>query len=128
MPNEREDEYGNHKASAYKGLRHSSLDALVAAERILDGSINLFDFPDRKAALIGIQREFVSIVQAILDPRSMNKTVAAILRHAQDDRQKDPSFGGLLPDPSKIPEGDEGLLYTASLRYKDGLNTHRSLG
>ncbi|MDK9703978.1 MAG: hypothetical protein OEL20_12650 [Sulfuritalea sp.] len=119
LPNEREGEHGDHKASAYKGYRHPALDALVAAERILDGAIDLFAFPDRKAALIGVQREFVSIVQAILDPRSMNKTVAAILRHAQEDRRKDPSFGGLLPDPSKTPEGDEGLLYTASLRYEE---------
>lgn len=119
LPNEREEEYGDHKARAYKGLRHPALDALVAAERILDDAIDLLAFPDKKVALIEVQREFVSIIQAILDPRSMNKTVAAILRHAQEGRRKDPSFGGLLPDPSKIPEGAEGLLYAASLRYEE---------
>jgi len=119
LPNERESDYGDHKASAYKGLRPPALDALVAAERILGEVMDLFSFPDRKSALIGVRREFVSTVQAILDPRSTNKTVAKILQHAQEDRQKDPSFGGLLPDPSKVPEGDEGLVYAASLRYEE---------
>lgn len=119
LPNEREGEYGDHKASAYKGLRPPALDALVAAERVLGNTIDLYAFPDRKTALIHLRREFVSIVQAILDPRSTNKTVARILQHAQEDRRKDPTFGGLLPDPAKAPEGDEGLLYTASLRYEE---------
>ena len=123
LPNERETEYGDHKASAYKGLRHPALDTLVAAERILDGNIELFAFPHRKAALVGVRREFVSAIQAILDPRSMNKTVAEILRHAHEDRRKDPSLGGLLPDPSKVPQGDEGLVYTASRRYEESIGT-----
>lgn len=119
LPNEREGEHGDHKASAYKGFRHPALDALVAAERILGGSMELFSFPSRKEALIGVRREFVSIVQMILNPRSTNKTVASILHQAQEDRRKDPSFGGLLPDPSKLPEGAMGLVFTASLRYEE---------
>lgn len=123
LPNERESEYGNLKPGAYQGLRHPALDALVAAERILDGNIELFSFPNEKEALVGVRREFVSIVQSILDPRSMNKSVAAVLQHAHEDRRRDPSFGGLLPDRSKIPEGDEGLLYTASRRYEESCGT-----
>lgn len=118
LPNEREGEYGADKPGAFQGFRHPALDALVAAERVLDGSISLYSFPDGKKALVGIRREFVSTVQSILDPRSMNKAVARILQQAHEDRKKDPTLGGLLPDPSRVPQGDEGLLYTASRRYE----------
>lgn len=121
LPNEREDEYGDHKAEAYKGLRHPCLDALVAAERVLGGDARLESFPDRKSALIGVRREFVSLVQAILDPRSVNKTVATLVREAHEDRRRDPTLGGLLPDPIRVPKGDRGLLYTASRRYEEGV-------
>lgn len=126
LPNEREGEYGDRKANAYKGFRPPALDALVAAERILGEDIDLFGFPDAKIALIYVKREYVSIVQGILDPRSMNKAVASVLRHAHEDRKRDPTFGGLLPDPSRVPEGDEGLLYTAFRRYEDHLRRKRS--
>jgi hypothetical protein len=121
LPNEQEGAHGESKSSAYKGYRHPALDALVAAERILSESIEIYSFTNAKTALIGVRREFVSIVQTVLDPRSMNKSVAAVLRHAQEDRRKDPTLGGLLPDPSRIPDGDEGLLYTASCRYKESM-------
>lgn len=119
LPNESEAEYGEQKATAYKGFRPPALDALVAAERILGEDIELFAFSSAKLALLGVRREFVSIVQAILDPRSMNKSVAAVLRHAQEDRKRDPTFGGLLPDPSRVPKGDEALIYTASRRFEE---------
>lgn len=118
LPNEREGMYGTHKAGAFQGFRHPALDALVAAERVLDGSISLYAFPDAKKALVGIRREFVSMVQAMLDPRSMNKAVATLLQQAHEDRKQDPTLGGLLPDPARVPAGDEGLLYTASRRYE----------
>lgn len=119
LPNEREADHGGRKAGAYKGFRPPALDALVAAERILGGDANIFAIPNAKLALVAVRREFVSIVQAILDPRSMNKSVAAVLRHAQEDRKRDPTFGGLLPDPSRVPEGAEGLLYTVSRRFEE---------
>lgn len=117
LPNERPDEYGGHKPLAYRGYRHPALDALVAAERVIGNGVALGSFPDRKFALVGIRREFVSVIQAILDPRSTNKTVAGILRHAHEDRDKDPTFGGLLPHPEKIPQGATRLLHVASERY-----------
>lgn len=118
LPNEREGEYGPLKARAYQGLRHEALDALVAAERILGNDAELHAFPDRKSALIGVRREFVSTIQAILGPRSINKQVAAILRDAHSDRRADPTLGGLLPDPDSTPSGAEGLVYEAALRYQ----------
>lgn len=119
LPNEREEQHGLGKAGAYKGLRPAALDALVAAERLLGEKIELFALPSSKTALIYVRREFVSMVQGILDPRSLNKSVAAILRHAQEDRKKDPTLGGLLPDPKSIPQGERGLLYTVSRRYEE---------
>lgn len=119
LPNEREKEYGLHKAGAYQGYRSPALDALVAAERVLNQKIDLFAFPSEKHALIALRREFVSIIQAILDPRSMNKSVASILLHAQEDRKRDPTMGGLLPDSKKVPEGAEGRMYIAARRYEE---------
>jgi hypothetical protein len=118
LPNSHEDAYGQSKERAYRGYRHPALDALVAARRILDGDFNLFEFPDSKVALIGAQREFVSIMQGILDPASKNRSVAKLLRDAREDRKNDPTIGGLLPDPSSVPKGAEGLIFGASLRYK----------
>jgi hypothetical protein len=90
----------------------------VAAERVLDQKAELLDFPNPKVALIGLRREFVSIMQGILDPASMNRSVAKLLRAAQDDRRKDPTLGGLLPDSANAPKGAEGLLYAAAVRYR----------
>lgn len=118
LPNERESESVRHKPGAYHGLRHPALNALVAAERILGNDVALGVFPDRKSALIEVRREFVSIVQAIIGPRSVNKTVAAMLQQSHEDRKKDPTLGGLLPDPNVVPSGTEGLLYTAARRYE----------
>jgi hypothetical protein len=118
LPNMHESVYGDRKESAYRGYRHHALDALVAAERVLDGKARLWEFPDPKVALIGLRREFVSIMQTILDPASANRAVANVLRHAYEDRKKDATLGGLLPNPSTAPKGAEGLLYSASLRYK----------
>jgi hypothetical protein len=117
LPNEREDEVGSHKPRAYRGLRHHALDSLVAAERVLGDSIALGDFPDRKSALIGLRREFVSSVQAIIDPQSFNQEVARVLQVANETRAKDPTLGGLLPDKAIVPSGAEGILLTAARRY-----------
>jgi len=118
LPNTHEAVYGERKERAYRGYRHHALDALVAAERVLDQKAELLDFPNPKVALIGLRREFVSIMQGILDPASMNRSVAKLLRAAQDDRRKDPTLGGLLPDSANAPKGAEGLLYAAAARYR----------
>jgi hypothetical protein len=116
LPNERDGEYGSHKPRAYRGLRHQALDALVAAEQILARSIPLETFRSRKDALVGVRREFVSIVQGIIDPISYNRDVAKILRMASDRRSKDPTLGGLLPDAAVMPTGAAGIMEAASKR------------
>jgi hypothetical protein len=117
LPNTHDSIYGERKEGAYRGYRHHGLDALVAAERVLDGKAKLWGFPDPKVALIGLRREFVSIMQDILDPASMNRAVAELLLEAHEDRKNDRTLGGLLPNPSTAPKGAEGLLYSASVRY-----------
>ena len=121
LPNEREDEYGSHKARAYRGLRHPALDALVAAEMILAGTMPLDVFPDEATAIVGLRREFVSLVQSIIDPQSYNRHVARILRAASEARSNDPTLGGLLPDASKLPTGAKGMMDTVSKRYEASL-------
>lgn len=116
LPNEREREYGDHKPHAYRGLRHHALDSLVAAERVLGGDLGLLSFRDKKEALIGLRREFVSEIHSIIDPRSSNKKVAEMLRTANEERAKDSTLGGLLPDPSRKPVGADGALQVASRR------------
>ncbi|HMV33390.1 MAG TPA: hypothetical protein PKA50_14830, partial [Gemmatimonadales bacterium] len=125
LPNQQEAEVGTHKPHAYKGLRHPSLDALVAAERILGGDMKPAGFPDRKAALIGLRREFVSSIQAIIDPHSFNREIARLLTTTADDRKRDPTLGGLLPNPESVPTGAEGLLAIAAKRYLAERDDHR---
>lgn len=118
LPNDHENEYSSRESKAYRGLRHHAIDALVAAEKVLAGNISLHAFPDQKAALIGLRREFVSAVQSIIDPQSFNKDIAKILRIASEARARDPTLGGLLSDASKLPTGSEGMIDTASKRYQ----------
>lgn len=105
------------KPTAYQGLRHPALDALVAAERVLAGDLPLRRFPDRKTALVSLRREFVSIVQCVIDPNSFNKDVARVINLASKTRSKDPTLGGLLPDSMEIPPGAGGIMEIASQRY-----------
>lgn len=124
LPNERQTEgLDTHKPSAYRGLRHPALDALVAADSIMNGELPLCAFPDRKAALIGLRREFVSLMHSIIDPASFNQDIARILSLASKTRAVDPSLGGLLPDASKEPpNGADGILQAASRRFEAGLS------
>lgn len=125
LPNEREGDYGIEKAAAYRGLRHAALDPLVAAERILEGGIDVKPFPDRSTAVVGVKREFVSSVQSILDPRSLNKEIAGLLEIARAARKADPTLGGLLPNASKPPTGAAGVIFTAGRRYQLSQNVQK---
>jgi hypothetical protein len=114
LPNESQDEVGTDKPEAYRGLRHPALDALVAAERVLGGDADVSKFGDRKTALIAMRREFVSIVQPILEPRATARVVASLLSQSDFERADDPTLGGLLPDPDSHPIGADGLLHHAA--------------
>jgi len=118
LPNEQEERFDTHNARAYRGYRHRSLDALMAAHRILEGKLAVDGFPDKKTALFEIRREFVSIIQAIVEPREVNREIARLRRLSSPKRKKDVSLGGLLPDPNLHPPGAEGLLKEILLRYQ----------
>ncbi len=117
FPNEQGDTRGLQKASAYRGLRHPVLDPLVSAEKVLSGKMPLLAFPDKRSALIGLRREFVSSIQEIVRPEWQNLILKSIICVAHKGREFDPTLGGLFPDPSKIPPGENGIMAIASARY-----------
>jgi hypothetical protein len=101
---------GQYKPEAYQGLRHRVLDPLVAAERVLGGDADVSQFVNRRLAVIHTKREFVSRVQAILQPREQNQHVAALLARSRESAQHDPTIGGLMPPPGLLPEGADAVL------------------
>jgi hypothetical protein len=111
FPNEQEEKIDTHKPIAYRGLRHKSLDPLVAAYRVLGDDLAIGDLPDKRTALVVIRREFVSIIQPIVGPRDVNREIARFLK-------KDATLGGLLPSRDSEPTGAEILLNEIILRYQ----------
>ncbi|HEX6369389.1 MAG TPA: hypothetical protein VF006_10680 [Longimicrobium sp.] len=109
LPNIRKDEYGVDKPFAYRGYRHSALDPLVAAERVLSTGY-LGAFTDRKHALVAMKREFVSSIQKILDPERHNHEVARMIKEGHQAAGDDRNLGGLLADSHTLPIGAEGML------------------
>lgn len=98
LPNTQHEEHGIGKPAAYRGRRHIALDCLVAAERVLGGNLDPKDFglDSAKGALVDIKREFVSIIQEILDPREQNRIVANLLEVAKWHHPKSESGLGRL--------------------------------
>jgi hypothetical protein len=116
LPNIRRDEHGTDKPAAYRGYRHSALDPLVAAERVLSTG-QTGSFTDRRYALIAMKREFVSAIQQILDPEHFNREVAKMISEGHESQRPDPTLGGLLPDNQNIPRGAEALLADPHSRH-----------
>lgn len=77
FPNVNHDKGGQHKEPAYRGFRQPCLDWIVRAYDIFDRRLNV---GDRKAELICCQRNFVSCVQEVLDPRSREKAIERVLK------------------------------------------------
>lgn len=105
---------GANKPSAYRGWRHAALDPLVAAERVLSGDVGSGKYATREAAITEMRRYFVSAIQDILGPESNNKEIARMIRDGNEQRAKDPTLGGLLPDGSVAPPGADRLLFESS--------------
>jgi hypothetical protein len=76
FPNQWTDDYGTHKEPAYRGIRQPVLDCLVKAYDLLKDSQPT---ENSKAELIATQREFVSYVQEVLDPRQREQEIKKIL-------------------------------------------------
>ena len=116
LPNVQRDDYGTDKPLAYRGYRHSALDPLAAAERVLSTG-QTGRFADRRHALIAMKREFVSVIQRILDPKGYNQEVARMIREGHDARSSDQTLGGLLPDGQALPPGADELLWNPASRH-----------
>ena len=76
FPNIKEDEFGQHKEPAYRGLRQPLLDWAVYAYDVFDKQEN---YENAKERLVECQRQFVSAIQSIVDPRSREEEVQRIL-------------------------------------------------
>lgn len=109
LPNIDNQQYGNEKPVAFRGLRHPVLDPLVAAERVVAHKSGLGGYASRSEAVVAMQRLFVSAVQEILGPRQHNREIARIIRDVVG-RDDDPTLGGLLPPLGSIPVGAHELL------------------
>ena len=119
LPNEQEEKIDIHKPCAYRGLRHRSLDALMAAHQVLGHDFSVDGFPNKETALFQIRREFVSVIQAIIEPRDVNREIARLRRSSYPKYKKDTSSGGLLPSKNLEPAGADVLLNDIVLRYQD---------
>jgi len=108
FPNQEAPDLGQDEPRAFRGYRHAALDPLVAALHVLDGDVGRFD--SAEAALVAMRREFVSGIQSILEPESLNRQVAELVRVAAR-RSGDKTLGGLLPQPDKHPGGAKALLH-----------------
>jgi hypothetical protein len=76
FPNQWADDYGTHKEPAYRGVRQQVLDCVVAAYDALKESGPEYD---AKSELVICQREFVSHIQEVLDPRKREQEIKKIL-------------------------------------------------
>lgn len=116
LPNMLRDQHGTDKPYAYRGLRHSGLDPLVAAERVLStGTTGAFD--DQKHAIIAMKREFVSSIQQILDPDAYNLELTRMISDADRAVAKDRKAGGLLAEGQELPRGADALLMNPRSRH-----------
>jgi hypothetical protein len=114
LPNQRSGDMDMAKPLAFRGIRHSVLDPLVAAERVLGGDKGSFESPGD--ALIAMRREFVSAIQQILAPHTQNEDIAALIRAHHGARKDDATLGGLLQDEDSTPVGSDILLADAAER------------
>lgn len=76
FPNQWTDDYGTHKEPAYRGIRQAVLDCVVEAYDLLRESGSTENL---KAELVAVQREFVSYIQDVLDPRKREQEIKKII-------------------------------------------------
>jgi hypothetical protein len=76
FPNRYTEKYGTGKPGAYRGVRREVLDWIVEAYEIVSKPEGRYD---ARAELVNCQREFVSCVQAFLDPQSRERVMQSVL-------------------------------------------------
>lgn len=84
FPNEIKDEHGQNNPPAYKGYRQPILDWLHRGYFVVSKHKL---FPNPRDALIEVQRNFVSQIQARLDPRTRDASIRQILEEYKNIAQ-----------------------------------------
>lgn len=100
--NEKLEDYGSWKLSAYQGLRPKVLDPLVAAYLAIKALNHVNELPDsqRKERLIGWRRYFVSVLQKELNPEWIRKATHYTQFHGG-------GAGSSIDENSKAPSSIE---------------------
>ena len=108
FPNQDRDKYGLEKIEAYRGWRHAVLDPIAAAIRVASLHSGPGKYSSRAEAIEDMRRHFVSRTQGVLGVDDHIMQIAGLIR--QSARSADPTLGGLLPAPDRIPNGAEAML------------------
>jgi hypothetical protein len=108
FPNSHKESIGTHKLPAYRGTRHAALDPVVAAIRVLEGTLG--KYPSKYRALIEMRKTFVSAIQPILGPDHNNRVILGMLKRYDDFGNPDKTMGGLMPENNDIAQGVNSLL------------------
>jgi hypothetical protein len=86
LPNQVNKEAEPGKLPAFRGSRHRALVPLIAALRVLDGEVekDLTEYvsKNRSEVIRELQREFVSHIQQILDPRQRNLAIKQLIERS----------------------------------------------
>jgi hypothetical protein len=87
LPNEYHEEIGTTKEPAYRGLRHPALDCIINALQTIEkmdcaapqGNTGL------QSVIVSSKRQFVSVTQAVLDPREQRKDIVDLVSRERAD-------------------------------------------
>jgi len=76
FPNQSTDDYGTQKQPAYRGIKKPVLDCVAATYRLLQTTQ---PGDHAKSELTKIQRQFVSHIQIVLDPRKRELEIKKVI-------------------------------------------------
>ena len=90
----------------------------MAVERILGKTLDYDRFDSRREAVVALQREFVSFLQDVLDPRSFNIRVAKLVKESTDNWKPEKTIKALEGRNLDVYSGVEILMEIAASREK----------
>lgn len=83
FPNQWDDKVGLRKHPAYRGVRQPVLECVFTAYRLLKTEAEA----DRAKDLVSAQRNFVSFIQSVLDPRTREQEIRKILKEFEESER-----------------------------------------